>query len=221
MYIEKSITIDDHVVLVHQIARIEINGEVAMVTISSSAALEGSPQVFPHLVSIPLGDLNGSIKAQVYAWLILPGHYLEGGTVVSEQIALGRFKYHRTVEISTMRDVKIHEGCRTPFGIVDSDEISIRNVLGSCQIASILTSQSIPFSMNWRLQNNELISVSAADIIQIGLAVMKHVSGCYEVSWALKAAVLAATTRDAIDTMDIDSPFSTLDTSISYVAPQA
>ena len=91
--------------------------------------------------------------------------------------------------IEARRDRAIHGGVETPLGRVDSDDPSIRNIMGLVQMASLAMSMGGSFARTFRLASNDEVPVDAQGMIAIGVAVGEHVDACYRRSWALKAEV--------------------------------
>lgn len=89
--------------------------------------------------------------------------------------------------IEARRDRAIHGGAETPLGRVDSDDASIRNIMGLVQMANLSLTAGLPFTRTFRLASNDEVPVNAEGMIAIGVAVGEHVDVCYRHSWALKA----------------------------------
>jgi hypothetical protein len=119
--------------------------------------------------------------------------------------------------ILTCRDVIITGGCKTPLGVVDTDEVSIRNILGSCQIAAIMKSLNQPFQIGWKYHDNVIRTLTADEMIGVGLVVMQHVSVCYSVSWAMKDALDAAVTIAEVEAIDLVAPWVAIESNPKHV----
>ena len=106
--------------------------------------------------------------------------------------------------IDTQRDSQIGGGADTPAGRVDTDDASIRNILGAYQsaVAALMVAAGVSFS--WRLADNTLVSLDAQSVIAMGNAVLKHTEDCYKRSWLLKDQLTAATTVEEVLAIEIE-----------------
>lgn len=106
--------------------------------------------------------------------------------------------------IMVLRDNAIHAGVNTPAGRVDSDEISIRNLLGVYQAAALALITQQPFAADWRMSDNTVVSLSAMGVVGMGNAVLAHIQACYQRSWALKELVSNAATEEEVALIEAD-----------------
>ncbi len=219
MYIQKEMTVNGVATLIHRLVRIEFTDDAGSVLMASYATVDSPNFVTSMTYAFPANILTGNLKTAVLNWLIASGNPFAGGSIVSDEIEFQHRKDAARTEINDIRDQNIHLGCVTPFGILDTDEVSIRNILGSCQAAQILLANSMPFSVEWKMQDNSEITLDGPEMLQIGILVMQHISGCYSVSWGLKADVAATTTLAQLEAIDFSEGWDTLATHPLHVAP--
>ncbi|MGE8629453.1 DUF4376 domain-containing protein [Achromobacter denitrificans] len=78
----------------------------------------------------------------------------------------------------------------------DSDLISRTNIIGTA--AHIQGGSKLPEGFTWRTADNENVPMTEEGVRALGAALLAHVNAQYEISWALKAAVDAAASPEAI-----------------------
>lgn len=128
------------------------------------------------------------------SYLTATGRYLAGGAVNVEPTELEALRSALLKKVESIRDDMIAGGVDTPAGRVDTDEISIRNILGSVQTATLSLMSAKPLSIGWRLSDNSFVQLDQNQLVQMGVAVMEHIKVCYTRSWELKALIASAAT---------------------------
>lgn len=78
---------------------------------------------------------------------------------------------------------------------VDTDPQSQANILLAAQLALL---PGAPTSIDWRMKNNETVSLTASQVLSMAAQLGEHVRKAYARSWARKAALEAAQTVDAV-----------------------
>ena len=104
--------------------------------------------------------------------------------------------------VKIRRDAVINGGATTPSGAVDSDELSRSNIAGAVLAAVIAQSASEPFSMDWTMLDNSVVTLDAAAMIAVGLAVMGHVNACHDRARVLRAEIEGAANTAALFQID-------------------
>lgn len=99
-----------------------------------------------------------------------------------------------------VRDAKVSGGCETSFGWVDTDAASRLNISGAVAMAQLVGEL---FEIDWRMESNDLVTLDAAQMIQLGTEVGAFVSACYAASFAISDALEEAEDMDAISAVDI------------------
>lgn len=222
MYIEKEFTINGHETTVHRILRTEISDK-AYVTLASYADANSASGaiLFCGTYEIPFTSISGdNIVESIYNWLVSEAGPQAGGTIHADEDVLVHAKKVALASIATNRDLNIAGGAITALGQVDTDEVSLRNILGSCQIAGMLKAMSQPFSIGWKYSDNVVRTLDADAMILMGMTVMQHVSACYTVSWSLKDAVTAATTVEEVEAIQIVGAWNVIPTSPHHVSEE-
>jgi len=105
-----------------------------------------------------------------------------------------------------LRDAAIDGGCTVAgIGRFDTDLISRSNINGAVTGAMIAQAASQTFAVTWKLADNSIIGLDAADMITAGLAVLTHVSACHAVAQTIGLAIEAAQDFAALEAIDIES----------------
>lgn len=87
----------------------------------------------------------------------------------------------------------------TPWGLFDADETAKTNLLGRLTAISLGATDDVV----WKLHDNSFATISAADFPAACMAVMAGVEAVYAASFALEAALGAATTAAEIAAIDV------------------
>ncbi len=103
------------------------------------------------------------------------------------------------------RDAAIDGGAPTPAGVVDSDALSRSNITGASIGAMLAQSSGAPFSVEWTLKNNSVVTLDAAQMIALGLAVLAHVNACHDHARALREQIEAAADVPALLQIDVSA----------------
>lgn len=106
--------------------------------------------------------------------------------------------------VKLLREAHETGGVTVPdVGTFQSDEVSRGYVNGAVQMATIATSESVPFAINWTLADNTIVALDGPGMIAVGLAVGGHVADCHTRAQDLRALIEAAEDHDALDAIDI------------------
>lgn len=189
---------------VHRIHRMEIDTE-ARVIVNSYSDANSNMLIWQDVHVMPLSELsNGSYPDNIFDWLTSATGPFSLGQTIPDEGELEQKQKRLIAQISELRVKNIAAGVMTPSGRIDSDDISIRNIMGTYQSAVLSMVSQQSFSVDWRMSDNSLVTMNASDVINMGNAVLLHTKNCYERSWELKQAVLEST-EQTIDTIDINS----------------
>lgn len=106
-------------------------------------------------------------------------------------------------EVKMLRDAAIDGGANTPAGRVQTDPLSRSNITGAVVAAMLAQQASSPFSVDWTLADNSVVTLDAAAVTQMGLAVVAHVDAAHASARALRNQIEA--TSDPIALLQIDT----------------
>lgn len=82
--------------------------------------------------------------------------------------------------------------------IYDADKAQIS---GAVQMALLAQLAGAPFSIDWTLNNNSVRSLSAAEMIAVGVALGEHVALVYDIGRTLREQIETCTTPAELDTI--------------------
>ena len=142
-------------------------------------------------------DLDVDIES-VETWADGEAIYVRPRTIDPvEALALARLRRWEAAKL--VRDTKIDSGCMTPLGRVDSDEKSRLNINGAVQTALIAQAAGQPFSIDWTMADNSVVSHDGPATVAMGLAVAGFVAACHEAARGIRVAIEDATDPDTTD----------------------
>lgn len=108
--------------------------------------------------------------------------------------------------VKIRRDAAIDGGCVVPgIGAFDSDLPSRLNINGAVTGAILAQTTGAPFAVQWKLADNSIAHLSAAEMIAVGVTVMGHVSLCHGIAQMFGEAITAAVDQSELDAIDIEA----------------
>lgn len=120
---------------------------------------------------------------------------------VPEEPSLAEVKATRWAAVRAARDMAISGGCDTALGRVDTTEVSQLRISGAVQMAMIAAAVAQPFSIDWTMEDNSVATHDGPAMIALGVAVGQHVADCFATGVALRDAINAAETAEAVSTI--------------------
>lgn len=106
-------------------------------------------------------------------------------------------KVQQWLTIKAARDEAEFGGFAWDGSVFDSDPQSQSRIQGGVQLATMAAEQ--PFSIDWTLADNTVRTLSAPDMIAVGVALGAHVQGVHATARALRAQIEAATTAAEVE----------------------
>lgn len=122
--------------------------------------------------------------------------YIMVGEVVIESVGqtLDQAKLRRWSEIKSIR-TSVEFGTFTCNGnVFDGDQTAQPRIIGAVQLANMAIATSQPFSVDWTLHDNSVVTLSATDMVAVGQALATNVVYAHTVGRSLRAAIEAAVT---------------------------
>ena len=102
-------------------------------------------------------------------------------------------------ELKTTRSDKEASSFTWDGSAFDCDPVSQSRIQGAVQLATLSISSSTQFSIDWTLADNSVRTLSASDMVQVGVAMGQHIISTHAVYRSLKADIEAATTAEQIN----------------------
>jgi hypothetical protein len=140
--------------------------------------------------------VNGEIVATDKS-RIPPAWYMSWNSTVSDWTDwrdLQQKKDSKWEEIKSARSAEEFSEFNWNQNIFQCDEVSQRRIQGAVQLASL----DANFTIDWTLANNTVITLSAQDVIDIGVTLAEHVNDCHLRSRILREDIEAATTEEEL-----------------------
>ena len=104
--------------------------------------------------------------------------------------SLQDFKVARWVEVRRERDVAEFGGFSWDGSRFDSDALSQQRITAAVTLAMMNSA----FSIDWTLADNTVRTLTAADMIAVGVALGQHVNSCHERARVLRGEIDGAET---------------------------
>jgi hypothetical protein len=120
--------------------------------------------------------------------------------VVTEAVAksLQTTKRDKLTLIKAQRTSVENKGFTWDSSQFDCDPTSQSRIQGAVQLAMMSISSSTSFSIDWTLADNSVRTLSASEMVQVGIAMGQHIITTHETYRTLKAAIEAATTAEEV-----------------------
>ena len=101
--------------------------------------------------------------------------------------------------IKAERDRREQSG--TPYlgKILDSDEKSVTRISIAVQAAQAAISAGTPFSLDWTMQDNSVITMTAAEVVGMSVALATHSNALHLAARAVHEKILAATDAAGVE----------------------
>lgn len=113
------------------------------------------------------------------------------------------FRTALKAKVKAKREAVINGGSDTPSGRVDTDDVSRGKIAGASFVAFVAKSTSVPFTIEWTMQDNSFQALDADQMIAVGTAVAFHVNAAHDRARALQTELEAAPT--VVDLLKIDT----------------
>lgn len=105
------------------------------------------------------------------------------------------------------RDNYASGGCATPSGLIDTDADSQNKLNGAVTAAMISKQASAPFSVDWTMADNSVVTMNADALIAAGMAVVTFLNACQGAGTAIRQSIDAAADQATLDTIDITAGY--------------
>lgn len=157
----------------------------------------------PSMIAIQASDPDEvvEIPGQIddpESYIVLDGEWTVRAIDPVEALAAAKMMKRQSVR--QLREMAEWSGCMTPAGRVDSDPESQRKIGGAVQMAMIIVDD---FTIDWRMQDNSIVTLDVAAMIAMGLVVGQHVSACQQRKNVLDGLIDDAGTMEELDSIDI------------------
>lgn len=114
-------------------------------------------------------------------------------------------KERRRAAVTAIKDTKQASLAATSFGIVQNDAKSKTLMNGAVSMALVAKTSGQPFSITWTMADNSEVTLSADQMIQMGVETGSYVDAVQQYSNSLKAQINAASSIAEISAIDIEA----------------
>lgn len=83
--------------------------------------------------------------------------------------------------------------------VFDSDRTSQSRIQGAAQLAQIALAAGQPFSIDWTLADNTVRTLTASDMLQVGMAMGQHINECHERGRQRRQAIMDAQSIEQVN----------------------
>lgn len=140
---------------------------------------------------IDRGEVPEGIPARLAMW--------NGSALVAD---MDRARSERKAQVKALRDAAEAGGCTVDgIGRFDTDANSQRKLNGAVVLAML---GGEAFGIEWRLSDNSVVALDAAQMIAVGAAVGAHVAACQYRKNTLDEALDLAADYEALIAIDIE-----------------
>lgn len=109
------------------------------------------------------------------------------------------FKDAQWTQIKQARTAFIDAPLVTPYGTFDSDAAGRTSITDAVLLANNLSALSLPVAIEFTLADNSVVTLDAAQIVEVGLLLGQKVQHAHPHSQALRAQIEAATTKEEVE----------------------
>ncbi|ABQ68534.1 hypothetical protein Swit_2175 [Rhizorhabdus wittichii RW1] len=139
----------------------------------------------------------------------------DGSSFIPDDTALEELRSARWSEAKDIRFMRMTGGCLVPgVGVVDTRNDPVSNsqlfVAGAALSATRAQMTGEPWSKEWTLADNSVVTLDAAQMIAIGDAVEAHLQACQDAGTAIRALIDAAEDEAALAAIDITAGYPPL-----------
>lgn len=169
-----------------------------------AARLSGNPEVWRYSALIPTAsvDFSGGFAQGLLAALVNTPEWMGGVVSVSLSPTLEGKRETKWNELKAER-------ARREFGtfvysgwVFNCDEVAQRRIVGAVLAAVIAQVNSAPYTTNWTLADDSVQSLTGAQVVAMGLALLAQVNSIHDTARTLRAALDAAITEEDIEAIN-------------------
>ena len=107
----------------------------------------------------------------------------------AKAIYLDGVREAKWAQVRAARYAAEHGGFTWDGSVFDSDLASQSKIQGAVQLAQMALAAQDPFELDWTLQDNTMRTLSAEDMIAVGVALGQHVAAQHATGRELRAAI--------------------------------
>lgn len=138
-------------------------------------------------------------------YIELVGRY--AGSLRLSVLPLAARRAARWEAAKTIRDAHILGGCSSPFGRIDTDLVSQATISAFAARAESSIRMSLGYSVEFIMADDGVEPHDEPALIDLNVALTDHLDACRTNASAIRAALMAATTPEAVAAVDIEAGY--------------
>lgn len=103
--------------------------------------------------------------------------------------------------LKTSRDTSLTSPLTTTYGVFDADYIGQKNITDAIALLQVLESQGTPQTIDFTLYDNSVVTLTTAEMVQVGIALGIRTQGVYAVSRDLRDQINNSTTIPEVESI--------------------
>lgn len=112
---------------------------------------------------------------------------------------LDQLKAEKWAEIKAMREALLTSPLTTPFGVFDATPDAQKSITDAVLMLQTLASLGTPQTIDFTLADNTTVTLTAMEMVQVGLLLGQRTQIAYSQSRALRAEIEAATSKAELE----------------------
>jgi hypothetical protein len=108
---------------------------------------------------------------------------------------LTEVKAAKWIQIKDARNQAEYGGFTWNSHTFDSDPVSQQRISGAVQLSQIVPN----YSVDWTLKDNSIVTLTASDMLAVGIALGQHVASTHQTARILREQIEQATTNSQVD----------------------
>lgn len=112
---------------------------------------------------------------------------------------LSQVKEDRWTAIKSARNAALTAPLSTPHGTFDADVYSQKNITDAIALLQALEATGSPQTIDYTLADNSVVTLTTAQMVQVGLLLGARTQDAYATGRALRTAIDAASTKEEVE----------------------
>ncbi len=121
---------------------------------------------------------------------------------VAPERTLDQVKADKRQQINSKRDTLEQSGFPYMDQVIDSNSVSVQRITVAVQAAQAAIGAGQPFSIDWTCQNNSVITLDAAAMVGMPVALATNANNIHQLARDKKALIDAATSIEEVEAIE-------------------
>lgn len=119
--------------------------------------------------------------------------------------SLEQFKDAKWEQIKQARAMAISSPLSTPYGTFDADPKARQNITDAILMVQTLEAKGLPSGIDFTLADNEVVTLTASEMAEVGLTLGARVQAAHTQSRTLRTDIYSATTAEEVEAISWQS----------------